>query len=333
MVLKDIQVIKKMIKKSKKIFLIAHKDLDLDAISSCIAMSHLLKKINKESYIIIDDTTNELGVEKILREIDGCYNIITSKELEENLCKKKKKNLLVVLDTNKKDLLQNKDVLELFERTLVIDHHELGKNSIYDAYQVIYPECSSASQMVVQILNEYKIDITPYLATILLSGIVLDTNNFTLNTNEETFYSAYYLTVFGASNKKVQYLLKQDIDNYVEQQKLLTNIEIIDDKIAIAKGTPHAVYRREDLARIAETLLLFDNIELSLVIGKINKEDVGVSARSFGNIDVEVLLTKLGGGGNKQYGAALFENKKISEVVEKVKKELKTVEDKNASNI
>jgi c-di-AMP phosphodiesterase-like protein len=333
MVLKDIQVIKKMIKKSKKIFLIAHKDLDLDAISSCIAMSHLLKKINKESYIIIDDTTNELGVEKILREIDGCYNIITSKELEENLCKKKKKNLLVVLDTNKKDLLQNKDVLELFERTLVIDHHELGKNSIYDAYQVIYPECSSASQMVVQILNEYKIDITPYLATILLSGIVLDTNNFTLNTNEETFYSAYYLTVFGASNKKVQYLLKQDIDNYVEQQKLLTNIEIIDDKIAIAKGTPHSVYRREDLARIAETLLLFDNIELSLVIGKINKEDVGVSARSFGNIDVEVLLTKLGGGGNKQYGAALFENKKISEVVEKVKKELKTVEDKNASNI
>lgn len=333
MTLNDIKVLKKSINKAKKVFLIAHKDLDLDAISSCIAMSYLLKKIKKESFIIIDDTTNELGVEKVLRELDGCYKIITSSELEDNKHKKNKKNLLIVLDTNKKDLLQNKEVLDNFDKKIVIDHHELGKNSIYDAYQIVDSNCSSASQMIVQILNEYKIEITPYLATILLSGIVLDTNNFTLNTNEETFYSAYYLTVYGASNKKVHYLLKQDIDQYVEQQKLLTNIEIIDNKIAIAKGTPHATYRREDLARIAETLLLFENIELSLVIGKVNKEDVGISARSFGNIDVEELLTNLGGGGNKQYGAASIKNKKISEVVEKVKKELKKTEEKDASNI
>ena len=223
MTLKDMNILKKSINKAKKVFLIAHKDLDLDAISSCIAMSYLFKKIRKESFIIIDDTTNELGVEKVLRELDGCYKIITSSELENNKHKKNKKNLLIVLDTNKKDLLQNKDVLDSFDKKIVIDHHELGKNSIYDAYQIVESNCSSASQMVVQILNEYKIEITPYLATILLSGIVLDTNNFTLNTNEETFYSAYYLTVYGASNKKVHYLLKQDIDQYVEQQKLLTN--------------------------------------------------------------------------------------------------------------
>ena len=324
----DIKTIKKKIGKSKKIFLMAHKNLDLDAISSCIAMSYLLKKINKDSYIVIDDTTNELGVEKILHEIDGSYEIITSQKVKEKLHKKKRKNLLIILDTNKKDLVQNKEVLDYFDKKIVIDHHELGKNSIYDGYQIIDVECSSASQMVVQILNEYKVDINSYLATMLLSGIVLDTNNFTLNTNEETFYSAYYLTVFGASIKKVQYLLKQDINHYIEQQKLLTNIEIINDKIAIAKGTPYAIYRREDIARIAETLLFFNNIELSIVIGKINKNDVGISARSFGNVDVEELMTKLGGGGNKQYGAALIENKKISEVADKVKKELKEAEEK-----
>ena len=324
----DIKTIKKKIGKSKKIFLMAHKNLDLDAISSCIAMSYLLKKINKDSCIVIDDTTNELGVEKILHEIDGSYEIITSQKVKEKLHKKKRKNLLIILDTNKKDLVQNKEVLDYFDKKIVIDHHELGKNSIYDGYQIIDVECSSASQMVVQILNEYKVDINSYLATMLLSGIVLDTNNFTLNTNEETFYSAYYLTVFGASIKKVQYLLKQDINHYIEQQKLLTNIEIINDKIAIAKGTPYAIYRREDIARIAETLLFFNNIELSIVIGKINKNDVGISARSFGNVDVEELMTKLGGGGNKQYGAALIENKKISEVADKVKKELKEAEEK-----
>ena len=333
MKLNDLKTIKKMIKKSKRVFLMAHKNLDLDAISSCIAMSYLLRKLNKNSFIVIDDKTNELGVEKILHEIDGSYQIITSEDVEEKLHKNKRKNLLIVLDTNKKDLLQSKDVLDVINKKLVIDHHEMGKNSIYDGYQVIDVECSSASQMVVQILNEYKVDINSYLATLLLSGIVLDTNNFTLNTNEETFYSAYCLTVFGASIKKVQYLLKQDIDHYVEQQKLLTNIEIINDKIAIAKGTPYAIYRREDLARIAETLLFFNNIELSIVIGKINKEDVGVSARSFGNIDVEELMTKLDGGGNKQYGAALIEKKNISEVVDKVKKELKKMEEKDASNI
>lgn len=324
----DIKTIKKMIKKSKKIFLMAHKNLDLDAISSCIGMSYLLKQLRKDNYIIVDDKTNELGVEKVLHEIDGSYKIITSKELEEKLHKRKKKNLLIIIDTNKKDLLQNKEVLEFFDRKLIIDHHELGKNSIYDGYQIIDTECSSASQMIVQILNEYKVELNSNIATFLLSGIVLDTNNFTLNTNEETFYSAYYLTVYGASNKKVQYLLKQDINHYIEQQKLLTNIEIINDKIAIAKGTPYAIYRREDLARIAETILFFNNIELSIVIGKINKDDVGVSARSFGSIDVEELMTKLGGGGNKQYGATLIENKNISEVVEKVKKELKNLEEK-----
>lgn len=333
MELNDIKTIKKMISKSKKVFLMAHKNLDLDAISSCVAMSYLLKKLNKESFIIVDDKTHELGVEKVLHEIDGSYAIITSNEVQEKLHKSKRKNLLIVLDTNKKDLVQNKEILDNFDKKLVIDHHELGKNSIYDGYQVIDIECSSASQMIVQILNEYKVEIDSYLATLLLSGIALDTNNFTLNTNEETFYSAYYLTVYGASIKKVQYLLKQDIDHYVEQQKLLTNIEIINDKIAIAKGTPHAVYRREDLARIAETLLFFNNIELSIVIGKVNKDDVGVSARSFGSVDVEELMTKLGGGGNKQYGATLIENKKISEVVEKVKKELKQMEEKDASNI
>lgn len=333
MKLNDVKTIKKMISKSKKVFLMAHKNLDLDAISSCVAMSHLLKKIHKENYIIIDDTTNELGVEKVLHEIDGSYGIITSNEVQEKLHKSKRKNLLIVLDTNKKDLVQNKEILDNFDKKIVIDHHELGKNSIYDGYQIIDTECSSASQMVVQILNEYKIEIDSYLATLLLSGIVLDTNNFTLNTNEETFYSAYYLTVYGASIKKVQYLLKQDIDHYIEQQKLLTNIEIINDRVAIAKGTPHAIYRREDLARIAETILFFNNIELSIVVGKVNKNDVGVSARSFGKVDVEEFLTVLGGGGNKQYGAAIIEKKNISDVVDKIKKELKKMEENDASNI
>lgn len=319
----SIKNIKKLIKKSKTIFLMAHKNLDLDAIGSCLGMYHILSNLKKECYIIIDDKDKEMGVEKVLHEIEGCYNIIASTDIPIYLHKKQKNNLLIILDTNKKELIQNKDCIEYFPKKLVLDHHELGKTSIKDGLLVVDSSASSTCQLVVELNEEYNIEFTPYIATLLLSGIVLDTNNFTLNTNENTFYTAYYLTVLGASPKKVQYLLKQDINDYIEQQKLLVNIEILDKKVAIAKGTPYVTYRKEDLAKTADTLLFFNNVERSFVIGKIGKNTIGVSARSMGNYSIEKIVTKFGGGGTSSNGAAVLENKNISEVVEILKKLLK----------
>ena len=127
-------------------------------------------------------------------------------------------------------------------------------------------------------------------------------------------------------SKKVQYLLKQELSDYIEQQKLLTNIEMLDKKIAIAKGTPYVTYRREDLAKTADTLLFFNNVEASFVIGKIGKTTIGISARSLGNYDIEKILIKFGGGSNKYNGAAIIENKNISEVLEKLRRLLKEEE-------
>lgn len=319
----SIKKIKKSIRKSKTVFLMAHKNLDLDAIGSCLGMYHILSSLKKECYIIIDDKDKEMGVEKVLHEIEGCYNIISSTDIPIYLHKKQKNNLLIILDTNKKELLQSKNCIEYFTNKLVLDHHELGKTSIKDGLLVVDPSVSSTCQLVVELNEEYNIEFTPYIATLLLSGIVLDTNNFTLNTNENTFYTAYYLTVLGASPKKVQYLLKQDLNDYIEQQKLLVNIEILDKKVAIAKGTPYVTYRKEDLAKTSDTLLFFNNVERSFVIGKIGKNTIGVSARSMGNYSVEKIVTKLGGGGTSTNGAAVLENKNISEVVEMLKKLLK----------
>ena len=320
--LEEIKEIKKSIKHSKKVFLMAHKNLDLDAIGSCLGMYYVLTKLNKECYIVIDDTNHEMGVQKILYEIEGNYNIITSNKISETQCKRNKQNLLIILDTNRKDLLQNKEALDLFENVIVLDHHELGKSSVNKGIVLTDTETSSACELVVQLASTYEIEFNSYIATLLLAGITLDTNSFALNTNEETFYTAYYLSAIGASTKKVQYLLKQDINSYIEQQKLLTNIEVV-NKVAIANGTPHAIHRREDLAKIADILLFFNDIEVSFVIGKISKDTIGVSARSLGNINIEPYMEKLGGGGNKQNGAVIFENKNISEVVQEIKKVLK----------
>ena len=312
----------KKLKKAKNIFIMGHKNLDLDAIGSCIGMYSILEKRKKECYIIVDDADREAGVEKVLREIDGVYNVIKTSELPIYLHRKSKKNLLVILDTNKEELVQSTKALEYFDNNiLILDHHDIGKTSIDNGLVIIEETASSASEMVVELSNLLNVVLEPYVATVLLSGIVLDTNNFTLKTNKETYYTAYFLAAHGASPKKVQYLLKQDIEEYNEQQKLLTNIDKI-EKFAIAKGG-HTIYRREDLAKTADTLLFFNDVEASFVIGKIGKNTVGVSARSLGEYDISKILKKLSGGGDSLSGAAVFEDKTITDVYNLVKKAIK----------
>ena len=319
-IIKERRKLNRAVRKSKNIFLMAHKDLDLDALGSCIGLYMILRKRKKKCYIIIDDVEHELGVNKVLVELDGCLNIIKSENVDKYLSPREKKNLLIILDTNKKDLVQNPDVLKKFENKLIIDHHDTGKHTIKDCVSIIDNKVSSTCEMITSLIEYYDVEIDSYYATILLSGIVLDTNNYTLNTTAETHYSSYYLISLGASAKKVQYLLKQDLEEYTERQKLLTSIETLKGKVAFTKGTSGAIYRREDLARIADTLLFFNNIEASFVIGKVGKNIVGLSARSLGNYDISKILEKLGGGGDAYNGAARFEDVTLKQVEAGVKK-------------
>ena len=228
------------------------------------------------------------------------------------LNKKNKKNLLIILDTNKKGLLQSDKPLEYIDKIAVLDHHELGEDSLTDCL-MINEEISSTSEMVLNFATSLNMIFSPSINTVLLAGIILDTNNFSLKTNSDTYYSAYTLSSYGGSTKKVQYLLKQDIETYSERQKLLSNI-IFKKGIAIAKGTPNVIYRREDLAKVADTLLFFNDVEISFVIGKISKDEIGISARSIGNKDISKVMTSINGGGDTYNGAAVFKSKKISEV-------------------
>ena len=164
--------IKSAIRKAKTVFLMGHRDLDLDAIGSCIGMYTLLSQKRKKCYIIIDDKTHELGVEKVLRELEGCIEIIKSEDLEKYLNPKENKNLLIILDTNKQDLVQSKEALKIIKNKIIIDHHELGKTTIKDAIIIDDIEASSACEMVTQLVQLYDIELESYYATILLAGIV-----------------------------------------------------------------------------------------------------------------------------------------------------------------
>ncbi len=306
--------VKEIIEKASSVFVVGHKDLDLDAVGSCLAIYNYVHSKNKDVYLIVDDRKMERAVSKVIKELSNTVNFINSARAI-NL--KDKKSVLIVMDTNKCYLLQNPILNDNFFEKIVIDHHEMGEGSINDGEIIVDTEASSTCEMMTDFLKTSDFTIDSYLATVLLAGIVLDTNNYVLKTDSNTFYYSYYLTTCGASPNKVQYLLKQDLNKYIKRQKMITNVKII-NKIAVTRGLQGEVYRREELAKTADTLLLFNNIGSSFVVAKIDKNTVGISARSIENVNVGKILERFGGGGDAHEAAA-----KITDTtVNKVEKEL-----------
>lgn len=307
--------INKLIDDSSSAFIVGHKDLDLDALGACLAIYNYIADSQKEVYLIIDDKRMETAVSKVIKEVGNTIRIISS---DKALKLKNKDSLLFVIDTNKAYLLQEPILAIEFDNKIVIDHHEQSDETIKDAQIIIVDtEASSTCEMITEFLKLNNFLIDSYLATVLLSGIVLDTNNYILKTDSNTFYYSYFLTTCGANPSKVQYLLKQDLNKYIKRQKMITDVKIINN-IAITKGDDDDVYRKEELAKTADTLLLFNNIEASFVVARIDKNTVGISARSLGKINVGQILEMLGGGGDAHEAAA----KRIDNTTDKLEREL-----------
>lgn len=317
---KQFDLIKKMLKKSSNIYIMGHKGIDLDAFGAALGIYCYASHLKKEANIIIDDKKLESSVARGVAQFKDKINIIKSSEVAQ---KYNDKSLLVIVDTNKQVLLQNPKVLDKFNNIIVIDHHSLSDASITNdnALMFVDTEYSSACEIITQMLINDNYYIDPEIATMILAGIVLDTNNFILKTDADTYYSAYYLSNCGANSTKVQYLLKQDIKEYINMQKVITDVEVIKN-IAVSRGLQTQIYRKEDLAKIADTILLFSNIEASFVVGKIDG-GVGISARSMGNIDVGMILEEFDGGGDNHEAAAKITDKSLNEVFELVIKHTK----------
>jgi c-di-AMP phosphodiesterase-like protein len=311
--------IDKISKNKKSVFIMGHSGLDLDALGSLLGLYEIFKSKKKDCYLVIDDRKSELGVSKVLKAIKNDYKIIKSKNIKEYLTNQ---DLLIIADTNKKKLLSNTHILNYFDDIIVIDHHETSNESIRKAYSII-ESLSSTCEIVAELLRSYRLKLSPYINTLILSGIVLDTNNFILKTTSNTHDIASYLIRNGADIIEVQYLLKQDFKEYIERQKVINEAKIIKKEIALTKGLTTEIYRKEDLAKISTFLLLFEHIELSIVIGKINKKVIGISARSSGKYDVNKLLKPFNGGGNVTSGAAQIKGKSLEEIFEEMRKLLK----------
>ncbi len=311
--------INKMIDSSNQVFIMGHKYLDLDALGSAVGLYDYVTSRNKKATIIINDTTLEKGVKKVIDGIKSKYVFRKSSNIKYD-----NNSLLMAVDANKDYLFQDPELIEKFDNLIIVDHHDKTSKTINKGLVVIDEDTSSVCEMLTEFLDETNTKINKETATILLSGIVLDTNNFVIKTTKDTYKASYVLACNGADPAYVQYLLKQDFKKYTKRHKIISNAKKIGNvTYTVANST--IKYRREDLARVADTLLQFDKIEASFVVGKLEDNSVGISARSLGKINVGKLLEKFNGGGDENEAGARIDNINIKEVEIELKNIIKSI--------
>ena len=312
----------KYINNSNSVYIMGHRYLDLDALGASIGVYEYVKSKGKKPVIVINDRRLENGVKKALENLKTLFSIKRGSSVKNKI---NSKSLLIIVDTNKDFLLQDSSLLNSFEKVVVIDHHDTNEQTINDGLLIIDKNASSTCEMITDLLDYEKLEISKEIATIILSGIVLDTNNYVIKTTTDTFRTSYILSKHGADAQYVQYLLKQDLKKYLARQKVVTNIKQI-KKMAVTNGKSNVLYRREDLAKIADTLLLFDKIEASFVVGKLDDKSIGISARSLGRINVGKVLEPFNGGGDEFEAGASIKNTTIKKVEKELKETLKTLD-------
>lgn len=315
----DSNKIKELIINSSNVVITSHKSIDLDALGSILGLYYICNNFNKEAYIILEDEKNESEIKRALSEIKikddiSCFNLNEINKLIND------RTLLIVVDTNKESRIQNIELLKIKNKVL-IDHHIKTKDSITDlAYEYLDTNESSSAEIIMDLVNDLNIYIPSHIATIMLSGIYTDTNGFALKTNENTHLCAATLYKFGADNREMSYLLKQNYNEYKRRQKLIMKTEFFDD-IAITTGS-NMIYDSIELAKASDVLLTFNNVSSSYVIAKIKDGMIGISARSLGEVDVEEVMQRFNGGGHKTDAAAQIKSNDVKDVKNKLLKYL-----------
>ena len=294
--------LKELVIESEKVFIMGHKSPDMDAIGASIGILKVVQANDREGYIVVDLQDIDMGVSRLMDEIrknEGLFSRFISPEQAMEIATDD--SLLVIVDTHKPSMVIEERLLDKIDHVVVIDHHRRGEEFINHPLLVyMEPYASSTAELVTELL-EYqpkKGKIEMLEATALLAGIIVDTKSFTLRTGSRTFDAASYLRSRGADTVLVQKFLKEDLQTYIQRAKLIENVAYAHDGLAIAKGNENETYHQVFIAQAADTLLTMEGIRASFVISRRSENVIGISARSLGEINVQIIMEILGGGGH-----------------------------------
>ena len=304
-----------LIKESENVLIMGHSNGDIDSMGSSLGVYRLAKTLEKEVNIV--NNTYGMTLSKFIEELekdDEYKNAIISKN--EALNKATNKTLLIITDTHKQNYVEVPELLDKASEIVIIDHHRRSTDYIENAtltFQEVY--ASSASELVTEILQytDAKIKLKPIEVEGLYGGIMVDTKNFTFKTGVRTFEAAAYLRKCGVDIIKVKKWFQSDLNSYNEIANILKNAEMYENSIAIA------IYDKEDkdanliCAKAADELLTISDITASFVLGNVG-EKICISGRSIGDVNVQLILEKLGGGGHITLAGAQVEGMTLEEV-------------------
>ena len=309
-----------LIKESQKVMIMGHTNPDMDAIGSCLGIYRLSKTIGKDTYIICDKNTPTLEEFMKTIENDSEYeDIIINKEVAiENV---DEDTLLVIVDTNKINYVEAPELLDKTKKIVVIDHHRRSTDYVENAtitFQEVY--ASSAAELVTELLQyvENRVTLKKIEAESLYAGIMMDTKNFTFKTGVRTFEAAAYLRRCGVDIIRVKKWFQSDLASFNKIADIVKKAEVVNETIAISIYDKKTKDASLICAKAADELLTISNITASFVIGNLG-DKICISGRSIGDINVQIILEKLGGGGHITLAGAQVEGMTIEETKQELK--------------
>ena len=309
-----------LIIESQKVMIMGHTNPDMDAIGSCLGIYRLAKTIGKDAYIICDKNTPTLEEFMKTIENDSEYeDIIINKEVAiENV---DEDTLLVIVDTNKINYVEAPELLDKTKKIVVIDHHRRSTDYVENAtitFQEVY--ASSAAELVTELLQyvENRVTLKKIEAESLYAGIMMDTKNFTFKTGVRTFEAAAYLRRCGVDIIRVKKWFQSDLASFNKIADIVKKAEVVNETIAISIYDKKTKDASLICAKAADELLTISNITASFVIGNLG-DKICISGRSIGDINVQIILEKLGGGGHITLAGAQVEGMTIEETKQELK--------------
>lgn len=303
------QSMAKMIRNSSRVLVMGHQNPDMDAIGAAIGVMKLARIHEKETFLVLEE--ENVSIEPLMTHLHDheYYQRRVIKPAQAYSWLDDPTTLLVVVDTHKPSLVIAPRLLEGRWNIIVIDHHRRGEDFIENAViSYVEPYSSSTCELVTELLQyQHKSFAMDSLeATALLAGIVVDTQNFMVRAGSRTFEAASYLRQHGADLAVVRSLLKEDLQHFLKRTELIRQTKLINEKFAIALGKEEDVYDQLQIAQAADTLLHMKDVIAAFVIARREDDQVSISARSDGKINVQVLMEEFDGGGHLTHAAAQF---------------------------
>ena len=320
------QTIHEQMQQADKIFVMGHMNEDYDAIGATIGMAKLSLSLGKTTYIV--QSEHNAYYRRIAEVLDNENIILSDNETkyldivvseQEALANVTSKSLLVIVDHHRAVLSASKKLLEAVHNRIIVDHHRRAEDIIGDTVLLyLEPSSSSTSELVTELIGYFddRLDITPAEATALYAGIVLDTKYFNVQTGERTFEAAALLRRSGANPNLVRQLFKDDMQLVQQRAKLIAGAKmpVAGLSLAVMYNAPNTTMSSVLAAQTADTLITIDGVAVGMAIVEYKDGSLGISARSDGSVNVQVIMEELGGGGHQTVAGVQLAGKRARDV-------------------